>query len=117
VNPISAGTIYGPLSAAVSELISARRVPQRLSGTGTTEASNAASMLPGKYATLVVGDTPVRYALADEPGISNAVATTDIIIPANSSVTWTVGKFSRYAYVEAADGSSAYEAWVFQSSP
>jgi hypothetical protein len=91
---------------------------QRLANTGTTESSNATGLVVGSMATLVVGGVAVRVRWRGSAGLATQVATTQQIVPAYGRIDWTVlkGK-SEYVYVEAADAASAYEAWVWSSSP
>ena len=91
--------------------------PDRLAGTGTTEDSTASLMTNGRFATLLAGDTAIRFTLRGTVGVAGQVATTDRILAANQRFDWTVTDGTAGVYVEAADGSSAYEAWVWQSSP
>lgn len=94
-------------------------VPVTLSGTGTTEATNAAPFTKGMLYVLTVGSAPVRVLFSRTGGQSNFVPPTGgAILPANSvfpfvavdNGTWG----SLHVYVEAADGSSSYLASVFR---
>lgn len=91
---------------------------QRLANTGTTESVNATSLVIGSMATLVVGGVAVRVRWRGTGGLATQVATTQQIVPAYGRIDWTVvSNRSAFVYVEAADGASAYEAWVWSSSP
>lgn len=115
MNPTIASRILGPVSGAAG-LPDARRVPERLAATGTTESSNSGALIIGNMATILVGAVPVRFVLRSDRGLAGQVATTDMYLPAGGSFTWTVDHLTRHIYIEAADGSSAYEAWVWKSS-
>lgn len=91
--------------------------PDRLAGTGTTEDHNTTALNVGQFATLMVGDTAVRVSFRSATGGSGQVATTDMIIAANKDFPWLVFDATKVVYIEAADGSSAYEAWLWQSNP
>lgn len=94
---------------------SAPRAEQRLANTGTTESTNATAMTAGAMATLKVGSAAIRvnFGSATAP----TVATTDLIIGAYSQFDWKVEPGSAFVSIEAADGASAYEAWLWMSSP
>ena len=94
----------------------APRAPQTLSGTGTTEDHNATKLTNNAYGTMKVGATAVRASFRSATGGSTQVATTDIRFEANALVHWWVTDSETVVYVEAADGASAYEAWVWTSS-
>ncbi len=93
------------------------RAYDRLANTGTTEDSNAAQLPEGPMATILVGAAAVRFSLRKTLAQATQVATTDPIIPAYGRFDWTVTEETRVIYIEAADGASAYEAWVWASSP
>lgn len=88
----------------------APKAKQRLASTGTTESVVATALTVGEMATLLVGAAAVRL----EFGAS--VATTDPIIPAYGRTDWLVTDGTKTPRIEAADGSSAYEAWAWTSS-
>ncbi len=113
MNPTVASTILGPTGTSDD---SGRRTPERLAGTGTTEAHNSARLTINSMATMIVGAEPIRFILREDLGLSGVVATTDIYLAAGASFTWTVDFLSRHVYVEAADGAAAYEVWVWKSS-
>lgn len=89
----------------------------RLAGTGTTEDHNTTALNIGEMATLYVGNVAVRVSFRSATGGSTQVATTDLVVGANDRFDWLVKPQTRVVYVEAADGSSAYECWVWQSNP
>lgn len=115
MNPSIASTILGPTGADPSDS-SSRRSPERLAGTGTTEAHNTGRLIHHNMATLLVGDTAIRFMLREASGLAGVVATTDMYLAAGASFTWTVDRLTRHVYIEAADGASTYEAWVWKSS-
>lgn len=92
------------------------RPPQHIADTGTTEATVEHGLIVGRMATLLVGAEPVRFRLASAAGLSTQVATTDPSLPAYGRHDWLVEAGTRFPYLEAEDGSSAYEAWAFTSS-
>lgn len=95
---------------------SAPRETTRLAGTGTTEATNTTKLAVGCMATLMVGpDAAIRvnFGTATAPGC----AATDLAIAAGQRFDWTVTPADCFVSIEAEDGSSAYEAWVWTSSP
>lgn len=94
----------------------ATRNLQYLADTGTTEDETTVALSNGKLATLLVGpDAAVRVHWSSATSIT--VATTDPAIGAGRAITWTVDANSQHLAIEAADGTSAYEAWVWTSSP
>lgn len=105
-------TILGPVGGGAFP-----RASDRLADTGTTEDSTAAKLVLGSMATILVGGEAVRFSLRGATGQASQVATTDPIIGANQMFHWTVEADTSVVYVEAADGASAYECWVYQSSP
>lgn len=111
-SPESALVMNGPVGGG-----SFPRAYDRLANTGTTEDSNAAKLPEGAMATILVGAAAVRFSLRATLAAATQVATTDPIIPAYGRFDWTVTPDTTVIYVEAADGSSAYEAWVWSSSP
>jgi hypothetical protein len=109
-----AASVVGPHPGSASA--SDTRPPQRVNGTGTTEATVGQPLNLGRMATLLVGATAVRFRLARGTGLTTQVATTDPIIPAYGRYDWLVEPETCCPYVEAADGASAYEAWAWTSS-
>lgn len=87
---------------------------QRLAGTGTTEAENSTALTPDQMATIMVGAVAIRISFGSAASFSTA--TTDLIIPAYGRFDWQVSSRDIYVSIEAADGSSAYEAHVWTSS-
>ena len=93
--------------------------PQSISGTGATEESNERAFSKDRMHLLSVGSTAVRVMFAKEKGLSNVVpASGGFIIPANQVYPFRAFESTRYGstfvYVEAADGSSAFEVTVAQ---
>ena len=97
--------------------IAAPRTDKLLAGTGTTEDVNDTALTVGAQATLQVGAGSVRVTWDNDSAGASKVGTTDLLLPAGGRFDWTVETHTRYVHVEAGDGSSAYEAWVWQSSP
>jgi hypothetical protein len=90
---------------------------QRLAGTGVTEAASATALTGGAVATLLVGGTSIRLAFGGAALGVGSVATTDLVIGANYRFDWYVQADSdAFIAIEAADGATAYEAWVWTSS-
>lgn len=87
-----------------------------LANTGTTESVNDYALPLREFVTVVVGATAVRMSLQEKAGVSNAVTSTDILLPANGRIDFLVEDISRFIYVEAADGTSAYQVWIWPSS-
>lgn len=114
MNPTLASRILGPTTSLPDP--TGLRKPQYLADTGTTESHNPNALAHNQMATLLVGLTSVRVMLSASGGLSDVVATTDIILGPGSTFTWMVDSLTRHAYVEAADGASPYEAWVWKSS-
>lgn len=90
---------------------------QRLAGTGTTESNNATALTPLALATLYNGAGSIRVSFRGSTGIAGAVATTDLLIAAYARFDWYVTPDTDIVYVEAGDAASAYECWVWSSSP
>ncbi len=90
---------------------------QHLAGTGTTEATNATALTAGAMATIKVGAVAVRVKFLGSAGGGSAVAITDLALAPYDRIDWIVqtGKDAHVA-IEAADGTSAYEAWAWTSS-
>jgi len=98
--------------------------PQRLAGTGTTEDSTSRRLAKDHLHDLVVYGTPgtndVRVVFKAVGGLAAQVSTTDFVVPAGTVYPFlaVLGRASEYGslfvYVEAADGSSAYECFVQQ---
>lgn len=99
------------------------RTPQRLAGTGTTEAGTT-KLIHNKVYRLRVGAAPVRVAFYGAAQGASAVATTSMIIPAYTEYPFLSAEGgdnsspygSCFVYIEAADGLAAYEAWVYRAS-
>ncbi len=100
----SAGTSQAP----------GNRYPHRLADTGTTESSTG-RLIVGKMYVLIVGATSMRVRFSGEDGLANAVSTSrDVVYPPNAVVPFVADQYSKYVYVEAGDGVSAYEGFVLQ---
>lgn len=93
---------------------SAPTAAQRLANTGTAESENATALTVGEMATLLVGAAAIRISFGG--AASFATATTDPIVPAYGRLDWMVSSRDCFVSIEAADGSSAYEAHVWTSS-
>lgn len=102
--------IYAP-----SSTLAAPRAPTRLAASGVTESSNSTALPIGTRATLLVGAVGVRITWRRATGAASQVAATDINLDAFQAVEWTVTDDDKAVYIEAADGSSAYEAWLWVS--
>ncbi len=89
---------------------------ERLANTGTTEAVSAASY-GGSYISIQVGAVPVRVTINGNSGSTTQVAATDLRLPAESLWNHACSSAEGYVHCEAADGSSAYEMWLWKSSP
>jgi hypothetical protein len=93
---------------------------QRLhNNTGGTESSNSTALKKNAMATLLVADgsAAIRVAFQSQSGQSDQVADTDIELGPGAEQSWWVEDTTQYVYVRASDDSSAYEAWVWTSSP
>jgi len=107
----------GPFSflGGFSPTSTARFGPETLEDTGTTEASNSRPFTKDRMHVLSVGAEPLRVLFGPTPGTGSDVpGTGGAIIPANIMFTFRAGVGSLYVYIEAADGSSPYEASVWQ---
>lgn len=92
--------------------------PILLADTGATEDSNAEALPGGKYATLKVGATAIRVRFLGEAAVTGAVSSTDLLLNAYERYDWVVvPNRSDFVYCEAADGASAYQVWLWPSSP
>jgi hypothetical protein len=96
-----------------------RALAGRLSGTGTTEATNSTALSAGSLATIVVGPAAVyvRFLSAAGGGSSVTSANYDVEVAAGMRFDWTVEAGNKHVAIEASDGSSAYRATVWTSSP
>jgi len=87
----------------------------RIDGTGTTEQHNAVPMRVGAYAT-IISDTALWARFAGASALSTQVtAGNAFYIPADVYFSWVVQEHSKHIYVEAKDGSSDWDAFVWQS--
>lgn len=87
---------------------------QRLSGTGATGAENSTALTAGEMATLLVGATAVRVRWGSSASVE--ADTTDPILAAYARFDWMVSSSDTFVSVQAADGSSSFEAHVWTSS-
>lgn len=89
----------------------------RLANTGTTESKNTVALTSGSLATISVSAAAaIRVNWAGTSSVT--CATTDLELGAGASFTWEVQDgTSDFVAIEASDGSSAYEAWLWTSSP
>lgn len=112
---ISAAMITGPVyTGTVNATTVSAGEPQRLAGTGATGAETTEALPVGRYATLQVAGTAIRFRL----GASAPEAdTTDVYLAAGASFSWYVEQSTQWVSVQAADGTSAFEAHVWCSSP
>lgn len=93
------------------------RKGQRINGTGTTEATHTTALKEGQQASLFVGDKAVRAAFRSASGLADGVVTTaSIPLGPYARFDWDVSSTDTFVYLEAYDGSSAYEGVVYQSS-
>lgn len=105
-------TIYAPIGGG-----SAPRAEQRISGTGTTEANSATALTLGAKATLMNGANSIRVSFRAATGVATAVATTSLLIGSYGRFDWDVTDETDFVYVEAGDGASTFECWIWTSSP
>jgi len=105
---VQAADVRAPSGSAVPTLVKV------LAGTGSTEDTNDTAFTEGEMATIVNGAEPIRIAFgsATAPG----VGTTDQIVGPYGRFDWFVGPRDTFCSIEAADGSTAYEAWAWTSS-
>jgi hypothetical protein len=90
--------------------------PDRLAGT-TGEDSTPTKLRVGVMATILVGAQPIRFSLRGALEGTTQVATTDPLLPAFGRYDWVVASDTCVVYVESSDATTAYECWVWQSSP
>lgn len=94
---------------------SANHSPQNLIGTGVAESSNTKAFTHDRMHMLVVGATPVRILFSGTGGATGVVPPAGgALFPANAVLTFRSVAGARYIYMEAADGTSAYTATVWQ---
>lgn len=103
--PVATGTVNATTVAAGE--------PQRISGTGTTSAATTVALPTGRMATLIAGPNAIRFRLGSS---APTAAATDVYLPAGGRFDWFVVTATTWVSVEAGDGSSAFEAWVWVSS-
>lgn len=105
--PVYTGTVNATTVAAGE--------PQRLSGTGATGAENGTALPVGRYATLQVAGTAVRARWGATSSVE--ADTTDVYLGVGATFAWYVEESTQFISIQAADGSSAFEAHVWSSSP
>jgi hypothetical protein len=89
--------------------------PQYLAATGATESSNSRAFTRDRMHVLTVGATPIRVLFGAVPGTTGDIGATEgALLNAGSFFTFRAGLKSAYVYIEAADGSTAYTASVWQ---
>lgn len=88
--------------------------PVLLAGT-TGEASNSTKLTPGTQARLLVGAQAIRFTLRGTLSAASQVSATHPLLAANSHHDWEVETGSEVVYVQSSDGSTAYQAWVWQA--
>ena len=102
--------------AAIFVMPTALNAAFRLNGTGTTEDVDDVAR-GGSYISILVGAVAIRVTINDNATATTQVATTDLRLPAETLWHHSCSNRERYVHCEAADGASAYEAWVWNSSP
>jgi hypothetical protein len=95
---------------------SAPKGAQRLTGTGTTEATNSTSLTVGEMATFKNTANPIRIVFLSATGGGSIVANTNCVIGPYERFDWLVQSTDAFVAIEAADSASAYEAFVWTSS-
>lgn len=108
---IQAADVRAPSGASVPTL------SLLLAGTGTTEATNTVALTGGEMATLLVGSVAIRVAWRATTGGGSSCALTDHVIGPYARFDWLVDAArDDFVAIEAADASSAYQAWLWTSS-
>lgn len=92
------------------------KAAHRLDGTGTTEDTNSTSLTVGEMATIMNTANPIRVVFLSAAGGGSSVATTSWVLGPYARFDWLVSSSDCFVACEAADGSSAYEAFVWTSS-
>lgn len=89
---------------------------QRIAGTGSTADTNGTALTGGELATLIVGGVAVVVDFGGADPVDPAAATA-LRFAANTRFDWvvTVG-IDDFVGLEADDGASAFEGWVWTSS-
>lgn len=93
---------------------STARTIQRLAAAGGTSSAISVPMTPGSYASIVnSSSTPIAIRFGTS---APTAVTTDLELGSNGRFDWYVEEDTMYVAAIAADGSTAYECWVFGSS-
>lgn len=89
-------------------------LPQRITGTGATEATHTTALTPGRFYRLVNNAAVVaRYAGAQASGLSNVVsATVHPTLPASQAITFFATAQTQFIYAESASG--VYDLCVYE---
>lgn len=90
---------------------------QLLSGTGTTESNNSTVLGTQRMATLKVGNASIRVSFRAATGAADQVALDSMLLQAGERFDWYVMPDTCVVYAQAGDAVSAYQAWVWNSSP
>lgn len=104
-----------PVAPLVDDSVPGNRVPQRLSGTGTTESKTSRRLTEGHLHLLMVGAAGVRVRFSSNGAIGAGTAvsnTRDVVYGPWTIVPFVPDVNSTFVYAEAADGVAAYEAFV-----
>ena len=116
--------VFDPTKAIVPPLsgdgVPAVLTPQLLTDVGANETHNNRKLTPGHVHYLVVGAVPVYAAWYGTPDVVNAVANTNLLLPAGTIFPFLAidcgnSTGSTYVYVEEAGGPVGYQVWVFQA--
>jgi len=113
---------FFPLPPLVDDQVLGNRTPQRLAGTGTAETQTHRSLSEGKIHLLLVGAGGVRVRFSGNKALGAGAVdpTRDVVYGPWSQIPFVPesddanSRGSTYVYAEAADGTSAYEAFVVQ---
>lgn len=89
------------------------RPSQRITSSAGSEGFNAFPLQEHRFATLRVGDAPLRVTWSENTG-SLMVSSASLLLPAYAEQRWYVQPETRYVYIEAVSGSA--QAWVWSSS-
>ena len=111
---MQAAAMMGPEPGTAAD--GSPRIPQRITGSGTTEDHNDYALSIGQMATMLVGAVAIRFRLAGSAGLSTQVAATDPYLPAGARFDWLVDIDTCFVYQEADGGSGTHESHVWTSS-